>query len=115
MLKTWTLDDGSSLVPRYRTTLLLILKRSEITFIVTRRWDEEQQKVCSLLRSPPEPKGRCPSTQCREDHAVDGLTDTGDTEGCSVCEGGPPKSREVESLVQELLGHHQEDEKGDGS
>lgn len=60
-----------------------------MAFIVTRRQDKEQQQVHSLLRSPPEPQSRCPSSEVS---AVAGFTDTQDTEGCSV---SPAKSREV--------------------
>lgn len=91
-------------VPWYRVSdraaLLLIVKRSEIAFIVTRRQDKEQQRVGSLLRSALEPKGRRPSSQCREGYAVDGFTDTWDVEGCSVHKGGPAKSGEVKRTLR---------------
>lgn len=94
-----------------RVALLLMLRRLEIAFVVTQRQDEEQQQVCRLLRSPLEPKisvqrGLC----CRWLYQQLG-------HGGVLGPRGRPCQKQggEERLVQELLGHGQEDEKGDGS
>lgn len=77
-----------------------------MAFIVTRRQDKEQQQVHSLLRSPPEPQGRCPTLRglccsCLYRHP-----------GRGGLLGRPcQKQGGEESLAWELLGHHQKDEK----